>query len=88
MDLPDDEKSFLKDVVKASRQRPHLVTWRDRDGSERHTALSPIEVMRINQIAQRLKISKAEVLRQAAHIPVSKAQLPEAAGQMPEGGTA
>ncbi len=77
MDLPDDEISLLKDLVKASRQRPHLVTWKDRDGSNRHTALSPIEVMRLNQIAQRLKVSKAEVLRQAAHVPVGRVQMPE-----------
>jgi hypothetical protein len=73
IDLPEAETSFLKDLVKASRQRPHQVAWTDRDGTERHTALTPVEVMRLNQIAQRLKVSKAEVLRQATHIPVVRA---------------
>lgn len=72
MDLPDDERAFLRDLVKASRQKLHLVKWVDRDGTDRHTALSQPEVVRLNIIAGRLKVSKSEVLRQAAHIPVSK----------------
>jgi hypothetical protein len=72
MELPEDEKAFLKDLVKATRQRPHVVNWVDRDGTDRTTTLTPPEAVRINQLAHRLKISKAEVLRQAAHIPVAK----------------
>jgi len=72
MDLPDDEQSFLRDVVKASRQKIHAVKWIDRDGSERQTMLSQAEVVRLNTIAAKLKISKSETLRQAAHIPVVK----------------
>jgi len=72
MDLPDDEQSFLRDVVKASRQKIHAVKWVDRDGSERHTMLSQAEVVRLNTIAAKLKISKGETLRQAAYIPVAK----------------
>jgi hypothetical protein len=34
--------------------------------------LTPAEAVRLNAIAQRLKTSKSEVLRQAAHIPVAK----------------
>ncbi len=72
MNLPDDEHAFLKELVKASRQKPHHVTWTDRDGTERRTTLTQPEVVRLNAIAQRLKISKSNVLRQAAHIPVAK----------------
>ena len=72
MDLPDDEQSFLRDLVKASRQKIHVVKWIDRDGSDRQTVLNQAEVVRLNTIASRLKISKTEVLRQAAHIPVAK----------------
>ena len=73
MDLPDDEQIFLRDLVKASRQKIHSVKWIDRDGSDRQTTLTQPEVVRLNTIAARLKISKSEVLRQAAHIPVAKA---------------
>jgi len=72
MNLPDDEQAFLRDLVKASRQKPHLVTWTDRDGTERQTVLTQAEVVRLNTIAHRLKISKSELLRQAAHVPVAK----------------
>ena len=72
MNLPDDEHAFLKELVKASRQKIHHVTWIDRDGTERKTALTQAEVARLNAIAQRLKTSKSDVLRQAAHIPVAK----------------
>jgi len=72
MDLPDDEQAFLRDLVKASRQKIHLVKWVDRDGTDRQTVLTQAEVVRLNAIAQRLGTSKSEVLRQAAHIPVAK----------------
>jgi hypothetical protein len=72
MDLPEDELTFLRDLVKASRQRIHHVKWVDRDGSERQTTLTQAEVVRLNIIAQRLGVSKSETLRQAAHIPVAK----------------
>jgi len=72
MDLPDDEQLFLRDLVKASRQRIHSVKWVDRDGTDRQTVLSQAEAVRLNTIASRLKISKSELLRQAAHIPVAK----------------
>ncbi len=69
-DLPDDETLFLKTLVKASRQRPHHVKWVDRDGAERITALTPAEASRLNAIAHARKVSKPEVLRETAHIPV------------------
>jgi hypothetical protein len=72
MDLIDDEQSFLRDLVKASRQKIHVVKWVDRDGTDRLTTLTQAEIVRLNTIASRLKISKNEALRQAAHIPVTK----------------
>ena len=72
MELPEDEKTFLRDLVKASRQKIHSVKWVDRDGTDRQTTLTQPEVVRLNTIAAKLKISKNEVLRQAAHIPVAK----------------
>jgi hypothetical protein len=76
MDLPEDEHAFLRDLVKASRQRIHHVKWTDRDGSERQTNLTQAEVVKLNVIAQRLGVGKSEVLRQAAHIPVAKSPGP------------
>lgn len=72
MELPDDEQIFLRDLVKSARQKPHYVTWKDRDGSERHTTLSQSEVVRLNTIAAKLGVAKAEVLRRAAHVPVAQ----------------
>ena len=68
----DDESRFLRDLVKASRQKIHHVRWVDRDGTERQTALTQPEVVRLNTIASRERISKSEVLRRAAHVPVEK----------------
>ena len=75
MDLPDDELTFLRDLVKASRQKIHSVKWIDRDGTDRQITLNQAEAVRLNLIASRLKISKSELMRQAAHIPVAKAGL-------------
>ncbi len=72
MELPEEEKTFLRDLVKASRQKIHLVSWVDRDGAARQTVLSQAEVVKLNTIAHRLHISKPELMRQAAHIPVAK----------------
>jgi hypothetical protein len=72
MESPDDEQIFLKDLVKLSRQKLHHVKWVDRDGVERQTPLSQPEVVRLNTIASRLGVSKSEVLRRSAHIPVAK----------------
>jgi hypothetical protein len=72
METPVDEQTFLRDLVKASRQKLHHVKWLDRDGVERQTALSQPEVVRLNTIASREGISKSEVLRRAAHIPVER----------------
>jgi hypothetical protein len=76
MDIPEDEQAFLKDLVKTSRQKPHGVAWKDRDGTERQTVLSQAEVVRLNKIAAGLRVSKSETLRLAAHIPVQKPAKP------------
>ena len=73
---PDDEQIFLRDLVKASRQKIHHVKWIDRDGTARQTPLSQPEVVRLNTIASRMGISKSEVLRRAAHVPVEKPARP------------
>jgi hypothetical protein len=72
MEPPTDEHAFLRDLVKGSRQKPHIVMWVDRDGVGRHTALSQADVVRLNKIASGLGVSKSEVLRRAAHVPVEK----------------
>jgi hypothetical protein len=72
MDLPEDELAFLRDLVKVARQRTHAVAWVDRDGSRRQTLLTPADAARLAKLAQRKGVSSAEVLRQAAHIPVAK----------------
>ncbi len=72
MNLTDEENTFLRDLLKTSRQKVHHVKWIDRDGTERLTALTAAEASRLNALAQRLKLSKSEALRQAAHIPVLK----------------
>src|SRR6266567_2192984 len=73
MNLADDQSAFLRDLVKASRQKCYPVQWIDRDGTERTTMLTAAERARLNAIAGKLGISNREALRQAAHIPVAKA---------------
>jgi hypothetical protein len=77
-----DEPTFLRDLVKASRQKIHQVKWIDRDGTERVTRLTLPEHARLNTMAHAQKISMSEVMRQAAHVPVvqagRKAQQPDA----------
>jgi len=72
MTSQNDEASFLRDLVKTSRQKTGSVEWSDRDGTPRRTTLTPSEMARLNGIASSLRISKAETLRRAAHVPVSK----------------
>jgi len=66
-----DEPTFLRDLVKVSRQKVHQVKWIDRDGTERVTRLSLPEQTRLNTIAHNRGTSMSEVMRQAAHIPVA-----------------
>jgi len=72
VNLPEEEQAFLRDLVKASRQRTVAVKWTDRDGTERHTSLTQAEATRLNAIAHRLGLSKVDVIRQAAYLPVAK----------------
>jgi hypothetical protein len=72
MNLPDDELAFLRDLVKSARQRIHHVKWTDRDGTERMTTVTATDAARLNAVAHRLGVSKSELMRQAAHIPVAK----------------
>jgi hypothetical protein len=72
MDLPADEQTFLRDLIKTARQKSVHVEWTDRDGSKRLTTLTQSEAVRLNTLAHRQGISKAELLRQTAHIPVGK----------------
>ena len=74
MELPADELVLLRDLVKASRQRVLHLTWTDRDGTKRLTAATAAEGAKLQAIAQRLKISREALLRQAAHIPVAPAK--------------
>ena len=71
MDLPDDQ-TFLRELIKTSRQKQHHVKWIDRDGTERVTTFTAAEASRLNALAQRAGTSKSELLRQTAHIPVAK----------------
>jgi hypothetical protein len=71
MENENDEPTFLRDLVKASRQKIHQVKWVDRDGTDRVTRLSVPEQARLNAIAHDRKISMSEVMRQAAHVPVA-----------------
>lgn len=72
----DDEQIFLRDLVKVARQKVHHVKWVDRDGGQRLTVLSAAEAGRLNALAHRQGISQSELLRQAAHIKVTKEPAP------------
>lgn len=72
MELSDDDQGFLRDLVKATRQKSYHVKWVDRDGTARLSALNQTEIVRLNQLADRQGIAPGELLRRAAHIPVAK----------------
>ncbi len=72
MNSPEDEAAFLRDLVKSARQRTLFVHWKDRDGSNRITALTNAEAVRLNIIAQREGVAKEEIMKRAAHVPVAK----------------
>jgi hypothetical protein len=71
MNLPQTEQDFLRDLVKAARQRVHHVRWKDRDGSERITSLTKAEEGRLSALARQLGLSREAVLREAAHLPAA-----------------
>ncbi|PHX85982.1 MAG: hypothetical protein CK538_04710 [Opitutia bacterium] len=72
MELPVVDQDFLRELVKVSRQKHHHVKWVDRDGTDRVTTVSQTEVVRLNALAQRLRIGKTELMRQAAHLPAAR----------------
>ena len=74
MNLDEADQAFLRDLVKLSRQKIHAVEWVDRDGTKRVTSLTATEATRLNTIAARLRVSKSETMRQAAHVPLKKAE--------------
>ncbi|WP_404421334.1 hypothetical protein [Nibricoccus sp. IMCC34717] len=76
MDLPEDDIAFLCGLVKLSRQRVNHIHWVDRDGSNRNTAVTAVELARINELTKKLGVSKADLLQKAAHIPVAKLPRP------------
>jgi hypothetical protein len=69
MNLPEPDLAFLRELVKTSRQKQHHVKWVDRDGSDRVTVLNGPEVERLSALAQQGRLSKSDLLRQAAHLP-------------------
>lgn len=72
MNFTNEDESFLKDLVKGSRQRVHQIKWADRDGTPRLTVLNAADNVRVCELARRMKLSPAEVMRQASFIPVAK----------------
>jgi hypothetical protein len=72
MNLSPDDDTFLRALVKGSRQRTVHLKWTDRDGTARVTALVPAEATRVNALARTLGIAPEALLREAAHLPVVK----------------
>jgi hypothetical protein len=72
MDISNEEEILLKSLVKTSRQRTHQVGWTDRDGTKRLTTLSQADLTIVQAIARRLRVNPPDVMRMAAHIPVTK----------------
>ena len=73
MNLPEADQNFLREIVKHARQRPNPVSWVDRDGTARMTALLPAEMDRPNRLASELRLSKSALLQQAAFLPSKSA---------------
>ncbi len=74
--ISDDDQNFLKDLVKAARQRNTQIRWTDRDGTSKTTVLNKAETERLTLIARQLKLSQAEVLRKASFLPARPAPAP------------
>jgi hypothetical protein len=72
MNLPEADQDFLRDLVKASRQRTRHVRWVDRDGSDRITTLNEADAVRLSALARQLGIGNDALLRQAAHLAAAK----------------
>lgn len=66
---PADDESFLRALVKSSRQRTVHLRWTDRDGSARLTAVTSPEATRLNALARARGLSAEALLRDIAHQP-------------------
>ncbi|MCU0793067.1 MAG: hypothetical protein MUE42_09525 [Opitutaceae bacterium] len=72
-DPAQDDDTFLRALVKSSRQRTIHVRWTDRDGTARVTALTSAEATRLQRLARERGLPHTEaLLRAAAHLPVAK----------------
>lgn len=66
---PADDATFLRGLVKSSRQRTVHLRWTDRDGTARLTPLTAPEATRLNALARARGFSAEALLRDAAHQP-------------------
>ncbi len=71
MNLAPDDDTFLRTLIKGSRQRTVHVKWTDRDGTARVTTLLPAEASRVNTLARALGLAPEALLREAAHLPAA-----------------
>lgn len=65
---PDDD-TFVRALVKNSRQRTVHLRWTDRDGTARLTALTAADATRLNSLARSRGLSAEHLLRDVAHQP-------------------
>ena len=65
---PDDD-TFLRGLVKSSRQRSIHLRWTDRDGSARLTPVTSAEATRLNALARARGLTAEALLREIAHQP-------------------
>ncbi len=73
---PDDD-TFLRGLVKSSRQRTVHLRWTDRDGAARITVATPAEAARLNALARARGLAAEALLREIAHQPAPpRAALP------------
>ena len=64
-----DDPTFLRGLVKSSRQRTVHLRWIDRDGTARLTPLTTAEATRVNALARARGLSAEALLRDIAHQP-------------------
>jgi hypothetical protein len=69
--LSSDDETFLRALVKTSRQRTIHVKWTDRDGTTRLTTLLPAEATRVNTLARAARISSEALLCAASCLPAA-----------------
>jgi hypothetical protein len=66
---PDDD-TFVRALVKNSRQRTVHLRWTDRDGTSRLTVLTAADATRLNSLARARGLSAENLLRDVAHQPI------------------